>query len=239
MADQLYFSRDTRLFVQMRNQDAEDDGTAGAGTFWELPILDGYSFSQTTNTSEILLSEMESTKGISRRGRRMFTDSLAPAEWSFSTYIRPFKSKSSPGTGIKTADAATDVHSVEEVLWAAMAGADVYNNASGVATVDTLGGATDTDRAAGTYTITEDDYTMSDGTGRGASFTITVNGSRVATITSVDSPGDGYAVDDRRKKVDELFDLSSDLGERTNLAAKHPEIVAELKKLMESVSKWK
>jgi len=49
----------------------------------------------------------------------------------------------------------------------------------------------------------------------------------------------GYAVDDSRKKVDELFDLSSDLGERTNLAAKHPEIVAELKKLMESVSKWK
>ena len=28
MADQLYFSRDTRLFVQMRNQDAEDDGTS-------------------------------------------------------------------------------------------------------------------------------------------------------------------------------------------------------------------
>ena len=139
---------------------------------------------------------MESTKGISRRGRRMFTDSLAPAEWSFSTYIRPFKSKSSPGTGIKTADAATDVHSVEEVLWAAMAGADVYNNASGVATVDTLVGATDTDRAAGTYTITEDDYSMDDGTGRGASFTITVNGSGVASVTSIDSPGDGYAVDD-------------------------------------------
>jgi len=107
MADQLYFSRDTRLFVQMRNQDAEDDGTAGAGTFWEIPILDGYSFSQTTNTSEILLSEMESTAGISRRGRRMFTDSLAPAEWSFSTYIRPFKSKGSgaiAGDGILSAD---------------------------------------------------------------------------------------------------------------------------------------
>ena len=197
MADQLYFSRDTRLFVQMRNQDAEDDGTAGAGSVWELPVLDGYSFSQTTNTSEILLSEMESTKGVSRRGRRMFTDSLAPAEWSFSTYIRPFHSKGgSVATGVKAADNGTDVHAVEEVLWAAMFGADVYHSATGVATVDTLGGATDTDRAAGTYTISEDDYTMSDGTGRGASFTITVNGSGVASVTSVDSPGDGYAVDD-------------------------------------------
>jgi len=203
MADQLYFSRDTRLFVQMRNQDAEDDGTAGAGTFWELPILDGYSFSQTTNTSEILLSEMESTKGISRRGRRMFTDSLAPAEWSFSTYIRPFKSigqtaLDNAGDGVQGAESGSgvDVHAVEEVLWAAMAGADVYNNASGVATVDSEVGATDTDRAQGTYTITEDDYTMDDGTGRGASFTISVNGSGVASVASIDSPGDGYAVND-------------------------------------------
>ena len=197
MADQLYFSRDTRLFVQMRNQDAEDDGTAGAGSVWEIPVLDGYSFSQTTNTSEILLSEMESTKGISRRGRRMFTDSLAPAEWSFSTYVRPFHSKGgSVASGVKAADSGTDVHAVEEVLWAAMGGSDVYHSATGVATVDNLVGATDTDRAAGTYTISEDDYTMTDGTGRGASFTITVNGSGVASITTVLSGGDGYAVDD-------------------------------------------
>jgi len=197
MADQLYFSRDTRLFVQMRNQDAEDDNTAGAGTFWEIPILDGYSFSQTTNTSEILLSEMESTKGISRRGRRMFTDSLAPAEWSFSTYIRPFKSKS-VAAGVKKADAGSDVHAVEEVLWAAMMGADVYSNASGVATIDSLTGATDSDRTAGTYTITKDDYTVSPSNGQGASFTVTVNGSGVVALNGivVTSPGDGYAVND-------------------------------------------
>jgi len=196
MADQLYFSRDTRLFVQMRNQDAEDDGTAGAGSVWEIPVLDGYSFSQTTNTSEIALSEMESTKGISRRGRRMFTDSLAPAEWSFSTYIRPFHSKGgSAAAGVKAADNGTDVHAVEEVLWATMGGADVYHSATGVATVDTLGGATDVDRTAGVYTISEDDYTMSDGTGRGASFTVTVNSSGVTTVAVV-SGGDGFAVDD-------------------------------------------
>jgi len=196
MADQLYFSRDTRLFIEFRNQDDEDDNTAGAGQLWEVPILDGYSFSQTTNTSEILLSEMESTVGVSRRGRRLFTDSLAPAEWSFSTYIRPFKSKGgSVASGVASADGSgTDVHSVEEVLWAAMSGADVYDSSTGIATVDSTTGGTDTDRTAGTYTITESDFTATGG-GSGASFTITVNGSGVASI-AVASPGDGYAVND-------------------------------------------
>ena len=94
MAQQLYFSRDTRMFVQFRNpaDNTETAAKLGLGALWEIPVLDGYSFSQTTNTSEITLAEMESTAGISRRGKRVFTDSLAPAEWSFSTYIRPFKS---------------------------------------------------------------------------------------------------------------------------------------------------
>ena len=68
MADQLYFSRDTRFFVQFRAtaDNTEDAANLGKGAFWEIPILDGYSFSQTTNTSEITLAEMESTAGISR-----------------------------------------------------------------------------------------------------------------------------------------------------------------------------
>lgn len=45
----------------------------------------------------------------------------------------------------------------------------------------------------------------------------------------------GYAVEDDRPPVDELYDLDSDLGERTNLAAKFPEKVAELKALMKSI----
>ena len=49
----------------------------------------------------------------------------------------------------------------------------------------------------------------------------------------------GYAVEDDRKKVDELYDLEADLGERTNLAPNHPKIVAQLRQLMESISKGK
>jgi len=45
----------------------------------------------------------------------------------------------------------------------------------------------------------------------------------------------GYAIEDDRKKVDELYDLEADLGERTNLAAEFPEMVSELKALMQSV----
>ena len=49
----------------------------------------------------------------------------------------------------------------------------------------------------------------------------------------------GYAVEDGRKKTDELYDLEVDLGERHNLAAKHPDIVSELKKLMNELESKK
>ena len=112
MATQLYFSRDTKVFIEFD------------GAVWECPVLDGFSFSQGNNTSEITLSEMESTAGASRRGRRAFNDSLAPGEWSFATYVRPF---ASAGSGTGAADGAAETHAVEEVLWALMAGADNYD----------------------------------------------------------------------------------------------------------------
>lgn len=45
----------------------------------------------------------------------------------------------------------------------------------------------------------------------------------------------GYAIEDSREKVEELYDLEADLGEQVNLATKYPERVAELKKLMQAI----
>jgi hypothetical protein len=111
MAQQLFFSRDTKVYIKF--------GTK----VWDLPVLDGFSFSQATNSSEITLAEMEGSGGTSRRGRKQFNDSLAPAEWSFSTYVRPFKSA---GTGDGAANGAALTHAIEEVLWAMFLGGKSY-----------------------------------------------------------------------------------------------------------------
>lgn len=113
MATQLYFSRDTKVYIEFNDK------------VWEVPVLDGFSFSQGNNTSEITLNEMESSGGISRRGRRAFNDSLAPGEWSLSTYVRPFTAAGNTNDG--TADGDAHVHAVEEILWGMMAGANAYD----------------------------------------------------------------------------------------------------------------
>ena len=45
----------------------------------------------------------------------------------------------------------------------------------------------------------------------------------------------GYAKEDDRQMIDELYNLETDLGEQTNLASQFPERVAELRALMRSV----
>ena len=110
MADQFYFSRDTKVFLAQ-------NGSTAVG--WEIPVLDGFSFSQATNTSEITLNEVqEHSTNKSRRSRQMFTDSYAPAEWSFSTYMRPFASVNNATGGWEANGSENRHHSVEEPLWA-------------------------------------------------------------------------------------------------------------------------
>jgi hypothetical protein len=125
MADTFYFSRDTKLVLE---------DSQGVG--YNIPVLDGFSFSQATNTTEVTLNEMATAAGASRRARQMFTDSYAPAEWSFSTYIRPFTS----GGGGGTEHASAFSHVVEEALWNALAGsAAVGESGAGFSAPDANG----------------------------------------------------------------------------------------------------
>jgi hypothetical protein len=77
---------------------------------WEVPVLAGYSASQGTATSEITLNEMTSAAGISRRGRQMFNNAVNPTEWSFDTYVRPYKASNG------------NQYAIEEPLWANLIG---------------------------------------------------------------------------------------------------------------------
>ena len=113
-----YFQRDTKVYIHVPT------GTAGTNAmFYELPVLDGYSFSQATNTSEITLNQAQDTSGNSIRARQMFNDSFAPAEWSFSTYISPYLTKTAAAVyGVAgaggTTDSSTNLHrEVSEALW--------------------------------------------------------------------------------------------------------------------------
>lgn len=121
-----FFSRDTKVFMKW-----SVDGTTANTALYEIPVLDGFSFSQGTNTTEVTLNEAAGASGYSKRGRAMFTDSFAPAEWSFSTYMRPTTS----AAGSYAADAglhagASKKFAVEGPLWAAM-GAEDYQKAVG------------------------------------------------------------------------------------------------------------
>ena len=117
----LQFVRNAKVYVELT--------TGSPNTVWEIPVLDGFSFSQSMNSTEITINEAGST---SRRARLLFNDSLAPVEWSFSTYARPF---TSAGAGAGAADDSATVHAVEECMWAMFMGADtctsgVFQNSS-------------------------------------------------------------------------------------------------------------
>jgi len=120
MANNFYFSRDTRVFMAMKH-----DGSSGH--VYEIPVLDGYSFSQGENATEVTLNEAADASGNSKRGRILFKDSIAPAEWSFSTYLRPTlgaandaKGTTGEHTTAAGSPAAGQVFAVEDPLWCAM-----------------------------------------------------------------------------------------------------------------------
>jgi hypothetical protein len=75
-----------------------------ATNIFEIQILDGFTFSQNVNNDTVTLSEAGNTPV---RGQRSFNTSLAPVDFSFSTYIRP-------------RNQTTKITAEESVLWNAM-----------------------------------------------------------------------------------------------------------------------
>jgi hypothetical protein len=83
----------------------------------EIQVLDGFTFSQNTNQDTVTISE---AGGAPVRGQRSFNTSLAPVDFSMSTYVRPSKSGSV-------------VNAEESVLWNALMG---VNNIESAITVN-------------------------------------------------------------------------------------------------------
>lgn len=101
--------RNSRVFFTT-NVNAETGVVAATGftttNTREIQVLDGFSFSQNTTSDTVTLNEAGSAPV---RGQRSFNTALEPADFSFSTYIRP-------------ADGGTNITAEESVLWNALLG---------------------------------------------------------------------------------------------------------------------
>jgi len=95
----LNLSRSTKLYVS-----TVTSGHSAANTF-EIPVLDGYSFSQDAATQEVILSEAGATPN---RGKKIFNTALNPAALSITTYAKPYFD--------------TTHKAVEAILWEALVG---------------------------------------------------------------------------------------------------------------------
>lgn len=76
-------SRNTKVYYT--SNIAADSGYTNYNTF-EVPVLNGYSFSQKTDQQTIQINEAGATPN---RAQRSFNTKLNPVDWSVSTYMRP------------------------------------------------------------------------------------------------------------------------------------------------------
>lgn len=79
--------RNARVFIS-----TDSAGTAlTKSNTWELPILGDFSFSQGNETQDITVNEAGAAP---TRGAARFNTMLNPVEWSFTSYMRPYKNTS-------------------------------------------------------------------------------------------------------------------------------------------------
>lgn len=128
MTTNLNLVRNSRVFLTTNVDSAgvvNATGLTTSNTF-EIQVLDGFSFSQTVNNEVVTISEA----GVSPvRGQRSFNTALAPVDFSFSTYIRPY-------------NAGSSITAEEAVLWNALLGAKEISAANTITIGGTVSGAT-------------------------------------------------------------------------------------------------
>lgn len=98
--------RNTRVFIS-----TVKTGHSTANTF-EIRVGDDLSFSQATSSSSIEVSEAGAAP---QRGSATFNDSLDPAEWSFSTYLRSYE------------DVDLDKFTPDALLWHALSSGSAFD----------------------------------------------------------------------------------------------------------------
>lgn len=101
--------RNTRVFLS-----TVKTGHATTNTF-EVQVGDDLSFSQSTSSSSI---EVNEAGAAPQRGTAQFNDSLDPAEWSFSTYLRSY------------ADTDGDKFVPDALLWHALASGSAFDKST-------------------------------------------------------------------------------------------------------------
>ncbi len=149
----LYFSRDTKLFVKAKN--AFNGWNSDANH--EVRILDGFSFSQSDNSTEITPNEGVVGNSLNRNTHK-FRTSNNPVDFSFQTYARPFRSTLKDAALPTNRCARTDAAPIgapELILWAMFSGCD---SAETDGTFDSVGGEVIT----GTTNTTTIDFGNSD-----------------------------------------------------------------------------
>jgi hypothetical protein len=118
-------SRNAKLFVTTEKLTSGSDTLALMAermtnqNTWQIPVLDGFSFTQSVATQEVQISEAGTAPA---RGQRVFNTALEPVNWSFSNYMRP-RHNATANLG----------DAVERIMWEAHAAPPTANNVSTVA----------------------------------------------------------------------------------------------------------
>lgn len=93
MSDDFYLANELKVYLENNN-----------GHIWQIPVNTAPTFSQGSESITLTASNIPAIGGILNRFTKQKKTSLAPAEWSFTTHVRPY-----------TLDGVE--HAVEDVLW--------------------------------------------------------------------------------------------------------------------------